>query len=263
MPHKWDPKVYEKSSSAQKRWAEEVISKIKIKGDERVLDIGCGDGKITAHIASLLPQGSVLGIDSSAEMIRFAQSRFPFSSWPNLSFRYADARDLHLSGEFDLIVSFAALHWVLDQRPVLEGIKRSLKPGGRLFAQFGGSGNAGEFFNIVENLIQDEAWAPYFRDFAFPYGFFSAEEYREWLGQAGLKAERVELIEKDMVQPDRQSLASWMESTWLPYLERLPKELRSRFICQTVEGYISAHPPDGDGRIHVRMIRLEVVAEKP
>ena len=132
MPHKWDPKVYDKSSSAQKIWAEEVISKIKIKGDERVLDIGCGDGKITAHIASLLPQGSVLGIDSSAEMVRFAQSRFPFSSWPNLSFRYADARDLHLSGEFDLIVSFAALHWVLDHRPVLEGIKRSLKPGGRL-----------------------------------------------------------------------------------------------------------------------------------
>jgi SAM-dependent methyltransferase len=75
--HKWNPEVYEKSSSTQKKWAEEVISKIQIKGNERVLDIGCGDGKITAYIASLVPEGSVVGIDNSAEMISFAQSKFP------------------------------------------------------------------------------------------------------------------------------------------------------------------------------------------
>ena len=262
MTHKWDPEVYEKSSSAQKSWAEEVISKIKIKGDERVLDIGCGDGKITAYIATLLPQGSVLGIDNSLDMIRFAQSRFPQSAWPNLSFLYGDARDLHYLDEFDLVVSFATLHWILDHRPVLEGIKRSLKPGGRLFAQFGGRGNAGEFFRIVDKRIAEGSWAQYFRDFSFPYGFFAAEEYKDWLNQAGLKAKRVELMAKDMVQPDRQGLASWMESTWLPYLERIPGDLRSAFISEMVEGYTKAHPPDRDGRIHLGMIRLEVEAEK-
>jgi trans-aconitate methyltransferase len=233
-----------------------------ILGDERILDIGCGDGKVTAYIASLLPQGSVLGIDNSEDMISFARSRFPQSSWPNLSFQHADACDLHYSGQFDLIVSFATLHWILDHRPVLEGIKRSLKRGGRLFAQFGGRGNASEVFNVVDKKISEGAWAQYFQDFAFPYGFFAAEEYREWLGQAGLRAERVELIEKDMVQPDAEGLSSWMESTWLPYLESIPKDLRSDFISEMVEGYISAHPPDSDGQIHVTMIRLEVEAEK-
>ena len=109
------------SHSEHKRWAEEAISKIRIKGNERVLDIGCGDGKITAYIASLVPEGSVVGIDNSAEMISFAQSKFPQLSWPNLSFQYGDATDLQYEGEFDLVVSFASLHWILDHKPVLEG----------------------------------------------------------------------------------------------------------------------------------------------
>ena len=125
--HKWNPEAYERSSSEHKRWAEEAISKIRIKGNERVLDIGCGDGKITAHIASLVPQGSVVGIDNSVEMISFAQSKFPKSKWSNLSFEYGDATDLQYKDEFDLVVSFACLHWIWDHKPVLEGIKESLK----------------------------------------------------------------------------------------------------------------------------------------
>ena len=82
--HRWDPKVYEKSSSAQQKWAQELLSKISIRGDERILDIGCGDGKITAEIALLVPRGSVMGLDNSVEMLGFARSRFPPLSQPNL-----------------------------------------------------------------------------------------------------------------------------------------------------------------------------------
>lgn len=94
--HRWDPSTYMKSSSPQKRWAEELISKIPIRGDERVLDIGCGDGKITAWISRLVPRGSVVGLDSSREMISFARSQFPAEEWPNLHFQQGDARDLHV-----------------------------------------------------------------------------------------------------------------------------------------------------------------------
>ena len=154
--HKWDPEVYEKSSSTQKKWAEEVISKIQITGNERILDIGCGDGKITAYIASLVPAGSVVGIDNSAEMISFAQSRFSQARWPNLSFQYGDASDLRYQNEFDLVVSFACLHWLLDHRPVLEGIRRSLKSDGRLFIQFGGRGNADEILRVADQKISED-----------------------------------------------------------------------------------------------------------
>ena len=259
---KWNPEAYAKSSSAQKKWAEELISKIRIRGDERVLDIGSGDGKITVQIASLLPHGSAVGIDNSPEMVEFARGKFPVSSWSNLSFQFGDASDLRYENEFDLVVSFACLHWILDHGPVLEGIKRGLKIGGRLFLQFGGAGNAEEILEVVDEMISEDRWAKYFKQFSFPYGFFGIEEYKGWLAQAGLRAVRVELIPKDMVQPGRSGLTSWIESTWLPYIESIPEELRRDFVDEMVEGYASTHPLDDDGQIHVKMMRLEVEAEK-
>ena len=260
--HKWNPEAYERSSLTQNKWADEVISKIQIKGNERVLDIGCGDGKITAHIASLVPKGSVVGIDNSVEMISFAQSKFPQSDWPNLSFAYGDACDLRYEDEFDLVVSFACLHWVQDHKHVLEGIKRSLKSSGRLFIQFGGRGNAGGVLEVVDKKISEDSWARYFKDFTFQYGFFGPEEYKSWLDQVGLRAVRVELIPKDMVQPGIEGLTSWVESTWLPYIERVPDGLQNDFIHGIAEDYVSTHPLDSDGQVHVKMVRLEVEAEK-
>jgi trans-aconitate 2-methyltransferase len=86
-------------------------------------------------------------------MISFAQSKFPQSNWPNLSFLYGDVSDLRYEDEFDLVVSFACLHWVQDHKPVLEGIKGSLKSNGRLFIQFGGRGNAGGVLEVVDKKI--------------------------------------------------------------------------------------------------------------
>ena len=71
--YKWDTEVYNKSSADQQKRAWELILKLVLKGNERVLDIGCGDGKVTAEVAKLLPSGSILGIDDSEEMIHFAR----------------------------------------------------------------------------------------------------------------------------------------------------------------------------------------------
>lgn len=260
--HRWDPKTYEKSSSAQKRWAEELISRISIQGDERVLDIGCGDGKITAQISRLVPRGSVVGLDNSPEMLSFARSQFPAEEWPGLEFQHGDARDLQYDCEFDLILSFAALHWVFDHRPVLAGIRRSLKSGGRLFVQFGGRGNAASVLDIAGKMIAEGKWSAFFEGFSFPYAFYGPEEYRTWLDDSGLRTIQVELLQKDMVQKGRSGLASWIESTWLPYIERVPEKLRSDFINTVVQRYIQLNPPDHNGDIHVGMVRLEAEALK-
>jgi trans-aconitate 2-methyltransferase len=260
--YKWNPEAYGRSSSAQKRWAEELISKIPIKGDERILDIGCGDGKITAQIASMVPEGSITGIDNSVEMISFAKGRYPQSRYPNLAFEYGDASALEYADEFDLVVSFACLHWVLDHRPVLLGISRSLRPGGRLFIQFGGRGNADGILRVVNGLISGKGMNRYFEGFGFPYGFFGPEDYTQWLEQAGLRAVRVELVQKEMVQAGIEGLSSWVESTWLPYIERVPEALQRDFIRDIAEGYVSTHPVDSGGNVRVKMVRLEVEAEK-
>lgn len=261
MP-KWNPEAYERSSSAQEKWAGEILSRLDLRGDERILDIGCGDGRITARIASKVPKGSVTGLDCSLEMLSFAQGRFPQSLYPHLEFRYGDASDLDYDNEFDLITSFACLHWILDHQPVLEGIRRSLRPGGRAFLQFGGRSNAAGILKAVTETISGDKWARYFREFIFPYGFFGPEEYRAWIDAAGLEALRVDLIPKDMVQNGRDGLASWMGTTWLPYLERVPEDLRQDFVNEAVDRYVQAHPLDEDGLVHVKMVRLEVELEK-
>ena len=128
--------------------------------------------------------------------------------------------------------------------------------------QFGGRGNAARVLDIAGEMITEERWRPYFEGFEFPYGFFGPEEYRVWLDASGLKTVRLELLEKDMVQKGRSGLASWITSTWLPYIERVPEELRSDFIYSVVERYVQLHPPDENGDIHVGMVRLEVEARK-
>jgi len=130
--YNWNAQDYAKNSQNQFQWAQELIPKLKLRGNETLLDIGCGDGKITAELARRLPEGRVVGVDSSKEMIQLARRNFPAEPHLNLSFQVMDARRLTFNGEFDIAFSNAALHWIVDQLNVLNSVKRSLKPHGRL-----------------------------------------------------------------------------------------------------------------------------------
>jgi trans-aconitate 2-methyltransferase len=259
----WDAKDYAKNSQNQFQWAKELIPKLKLQENEALLDIGCGDGKITAELAKCLPHGKVVGIDSSTQMIKLAQTNFPKRDYPNLDFQVMDARKLSFHEEFDLIFSNATLHWIINQKPILEGIQRSLKLKGRLIVQMAGKGNAQEIITLLSDLMTENQWKQFFGDFAFPYGFFSAEEYRAFLFEAGLKPVRVELFPRDMKHVGEEGLAGWIRTTWLPYTERLPVELRDLFVKEIVRRYLKKHPIDVDGIVHLGMIRLEIEACKP
>ncbi|WP_339136222.1 MAG: methyltransferase domain-containing protein [Candidatus Electrothrix sp. GW3-4] len=259
--YSWNAEDYTRHSFAQQGWARELISKLDLQGYEAVLDIGCGDGKITAEIADLLPDGEVLGIDSSADMLDLAREKFSWSTHPNLSFQQRDARELTCEAEFDIVFSNAALHWLQDHRPVLTGISRALKLGGRTLLQMAGKGNAASLLVIFDKIIQTKEWQPYFTDFTFPYGFYGPELYKIWLKEAGLHPVRVELIPKDMSYPDRAGLEGWIRTTWQPYTERISVERREAFITELIDRYLVEHPADSEGgQVHVGMVRLEVEA---
>ena len=261
--YKWNAADYAKSSSCQQQWAREVIGKLELKGDETLLDIGCGDGKVTAEIAVCLPMGSVLGVDSSAEMLALAQSQYSADAFPNLCFQQQDARSLPFRGEFDVVFSNATLHWVLGHAPVLRGISASLERGGKTLLQMGGRGNAADVVAVVERVIASQEWRGYFQGFGFPYGFYGPEEYQEWLREAGLQVRRVELIPKDAAHQGRAGFEGWFRTTWLPYTQRLPEEKRDAFIAEVVARYLENHPLDDHGLVHVKMVRLEVESLKP
>jgi trans-aconitate methyltransferase len=258
----WNPSDYNKSSPAQHLWAQELIEKLELFGNERVIDIGCGDGRVTAAIAEKVPQGAVTGIDRSPEMIRFAREHFSNGSCPNLTFVRMDASHLTFSEEFDVVFSNAALHWISDHHQVLGGISCSLVPGGRMLIQMGGKGNADQVFRILNDLLENPRWSRYFEGFSFSYGFFDAAEYRRWLSYAGLDPIRVELISKDMSYPAREAFGGWIRTTWLPWMSRLPESEKPVFIEALVDEYLGVNPVDDDGSIHVGMVRLEAEAKK-
>jgi trans-aconitate 2-methyltransferase len=259
----WNPADYHKSSPAQQQWAKELIAKLGLAGNERVLDIGCGDGRVTAEIARHLPKGNVTGVDSSPEMIRFAQDHFPHSRYRNLSFMEVDARALPFSEEFDMVFSNAALHWIPDHTPVLAGIAKSLCPDGKLLIQMGGKGNAEQVLGAGDVVQKRPEWAQYFSGFSFTFGFFDNAEYRQWLIESGFEPLRVELIPKDMAYASRQDFAAWIRTTWLPQLSRVPESMRSGFIEAIMDEYLKNYPADADGTMHIRMVRLEAEAKKP
>jgi trans-aconitate 2-methyltransferase len=256
----WNAEDYAKNSASQYEWAKELIPKLKLSGNEALLDIGCGNGKVTAAVAKCLPRGCAVGIDNSEDMINLARCTFPQGAYPNLSFQRMDAQALTFQDTFDRVFSNATLHWIIDQRSVLHGVKRSLKSGGRLLFQMGGKGNAQDILSILNWLLREERWRKFFVNFSFPYGFYAPEEYEVWLREAKLKPERVELLPKDMRLQGKEGLAGWIRTTWLPYTERLPAELKDRFIEEIVNAYLEEHHVDGAGAVHVRMVRLEVEA---
>lgn len=259
---KWNAQDYSRHSSAQLGWARELIGKLELSGNERVLDIGCGDGKVTAEIARLVPNGSVLGTDKSEEMIRFAQEAFSTNEWPNLRFEVIDARNLAFDGEFDVVFSNAALHWIVDHRPVVRGIARALVPGGHCLLQMGGCGNAQLIVDTISSGFCLKRWGHYFSGMQFPYGWYGPEDYEPWLREVGLMPVSIKLLPRDMKQSGAEGLAGWIRTTWLPYTQRLPESERDEFILDVVDAYLSRCPLDSQGFAHVPMVRLEVAAVK-
>ncbi len=281
----WNPADYAANSAVQLSWARELLGRLHLRGDEHLLDVGCGDGKITAEIARALPRGAVVGMDASAEMIAFARKMFPVSRHSNLDFQVCDAREIEtLVGRvtpcapdarqpraggqktarptFDVVFSNAALHWVDDHEAILHGAAACLKPGGRLVVSCGGKANAHEVFLALRPEMRLKRWRAYFRQMPMPYHFYSPADYEKWLPRAGFKIQKVELAPKAALYDGAAGLAAWLRTTWLPFTQRVPAALREEFLTAVTHRYLSVHPPDAAGQVHVRMVRLEIQAEK-
>jgi trans-aconitate methyltransferase len=266
LTDKWDPADYYKHSYPQYAFALGLVGRLALRGDERILDIGCGDGKITAELAKRVSHGSVLGIDTSNEMLAFAQNMFPQTVYLNLSFRYGDAVNLPFSQEFDVIVALASLHWTSDLTTVLQGIKSSLAPGGRFAAQLMAKRlktqerSGSPLHQARREVMARPAWRPYFRGFKKQGSVYSADEYEKLLRDTGFSLYRVEFVTEDVTHPGTDALKGCARATWHRYTTRIPAKHRDAFLDEVIQHFIEQHPPDRTGQIHVRMKILEVEA---
>src|SRR6202163_178425 len=126
----WDAHKYSTNSAVQYRIAMAVLAEHTFNGDEAVLDVGCGDGKITHQLALRVPKGRVVGIDSSESMIRFAKETHAVQA--TLSFELKDVTNLRYKNEFDVAVSTFCLQWVREKLTAFRGVRNSLRPGGKM-----------------------------------------------------------------------------------------------------------------------------------
>jgi trans-aconitate 2-methyltransferase len=263
----WNAADYAANSVVQQTWAREVIARLPLRGDERILDVGCGDGKVTAEIAKAVPHGRVIGTDASPEMIAYAQKKFPQKNNLNLKFQNCDARKISKKGlgqaeAFDLVFSNAALHWVDDHEKFLCGAAAVLKPGGRLIVSCGGKGNAHDVFLALRPEMRLQRWREFFRKMPAPYFFYAPSTYEKWLSKFGFQINTVKLAPKDATYPGAEGFATWLRITWIPYVQRVPEAIREEFIAAVTRRFIATHPPDAENKVHVGMMRLEIDAIK-
>jgi len=260
--YNWNAKDYEKNSQAQQKWARELIATLKLTGSENILDLGCGDGKVTAELARLVADGSVVGVDNSRQMIELAKEKYSPNRHPNLLFQVMDASALSFEGCFDVVFSNAALHWVKNHQPVIAGLYKSLRVGGKILLRMGGKGDAAGIISTMNDVKAAAKWAQYFTEFEFPFTFLGVDDYQALLKEAGFSINRVELIPKDMMHDGKSGLEGWIRTTWLPYTERIPTENKEIFIEEVSASYLAKVPLDAAGKAHVAMVMIEVEAEK-
>lgn len=192
----WHASEYYKQSNLQQAMAEENLALLKLEGSERILDVGCGDGKITAELASRVPRGSVLGTDPSHGMIAFAGSHFGPQAYANLRFEVADARRLSYRSEFDLAVSFNALHWVPEQEAALRSIRAALKPVGRALLRMVPEGPRKALEDVIEDVRKEQRWAGYFQSYKKPYLHLTPEDYSDLAKECGFEVLSLTVADK-------------------------------------------------------------------
>jgi trans-aconitate methyltransferase len=256
----WKAEEYYQNSSSQKSAATDLMRYVIIHESDKILDVGCGDGKITAELANKVPHGSIIGVDISPAMIEFAKEAFPQKKFSNLQFLLKDAQALDFNDdEFNIIFSFTAIQWVQNHNAFLERAHKSLKPSGILAITMP-MGLPATIEQAVNELIAMPEWSPYFFEFATGWNFVDEQTYKNLLLQNHFAISRIAVVPQKDVFPSRELFEKFIRQ-WFPYLRALPENLKDAFLKQVIDRFLELDSfPNGE--VHFKIRRLEVVAVK-
>jgi trans-aconitate methyltransferase len=264
----WDAERYHRVSNPQLEWGRRVLRRLAPQPGERILDIGCGTGRLTAELVSALGEGTVVAVDRSETMLREASAQAANSRGPHklsngepsegkpsersavdpppvrVCFVRADGASLPFVDAFDAVLSTATFHWILDHTQLFASIYRALAPGGRLVAQCGGGANLGRLLDRAGALASLPALSRHFRGWRGPWEFADVPTTIERLDQAGFTAIDVFLEPAPATFDDRASFREFVACVCLKdHLLRIPASDRASFLDRLADQAEADSPP--------------------
>jgi trans-aconitate 2-methyltransferase len=256
----WDSSAYDRISGPQFSWGKKVLGRVGLRGDERVLDAGCGTGKLTGELLQSLPQGRVVGVDLSRNMLGTARKNLEERYPSRISFVAADVQHLPFEQAFDGIFSTAAFHWVPDHELLFRSLYGALRPGGWLVAQCGGAGNLKRFLSRVSVVSQSPRYGGYVGGYRHSWVFADPSTTGKRLQSAGF----IDIDTGLEAAPTRfENEAQFSEFAGKVilhrFLEHLPDEAARREFMHEV----SRAAAQDDAAFELDYQRLNLAARKP
>jgi len=227
-PREWDATTYQRISVPHEEWAEAVLARLPLEGEETVLDAGCGTGRVTRMLIERLPEGRVIGVDGSTAMVEKVREILR----PQDEAFAADLTALQLPEPVDAVVSSAVFHWIHDHEALFARLRAALRPGGRLVAQCGGAGNIDEFRRAGAEVAARQPYSAHFEDFDQPWNYAGAGETEERLRAAGFEQVRCWLEPWEVIPPEPAEFARTIVLG--AQLEQLPEGLREPFVADVL-----------------------------
>jgi trans-aconitate methyltransferase len=246
----WDSSLYDDRHSFVWKAGSDLLGLLDPQKGERILDIGCGTGHLTAQIAER--GAEVVGLDSSLSMVAQARQNFP-----KLKFQLADVRDFRVDQPFDAVFSNAALHWVREADAAIECMARALKPGGRLVLEMGGRGNIARVRAGAEAVLRGAGYRA-----RHTWYFPGIGEYATLLEKHGFEVRLAQnFARRTQLEHPERGLREWLEMFGGAWFEDVPNERRAE-LERAIEDRLR---PElwCDGSWFADYRRLRVVAEKP
>jgi trans-aconitate 2-methyltransferase len=224
----WDGRSYDRISGPIKALGQAVLERLRLRGDETVLDAGCGSGRLTEELMRRVPRGCVIAVDVSDSMLAAARERLG----PGADIRRADLLQLELGEPVDVIFSTATFHWIADHDALFRSLRGALAPGGRLIAQCGGEGNLTSLRGRVAAVMERAPYTESFAGFRAPWHYAGPAETRARLLAAGFATAECWLADA----PTRPEHAREFLQTIVigPHVEHLPESLREPFMDEVM-----------------------------
>jgi trans-aconitate methyltransferase len=241
----WNAAAYHRLSRPQVSWGQKVLAGLKLRGDEVLMDAGCGTGRLTYELLEALPEGRVVGVDLSENMLATASGHLRPKFGGRIELVAADLEYLPFERAFEGIFSTAAFHWIPNQKQLFLSLWRAVRPGGWLRAQCGGDQNLARLLRRMDNLAATREFAAALADFPSPWVYHTVQEAAELLEEAGFREVHTSLEPAPTVFENAQSYSDFLRTVIVRlHLEQIPEaRLRTEFVDELTRQASRDDPP--------------------